>query len=257
MALAVVTAAALTACTGGEADPAERPAPSGGVEGRTVDVRDALQKAVEAVEQSDSVNVTMKHGPGGEEILMKGDLTLGDPVKAELITTGSGNQPITVRIIDEMVFVEIPEDDRAEMNGKSWMKMDPAGGEQQGMEFNKEMAEVDPARQVTVLLATEGVTVVGEETLDGTPTVHYTVTTELSHYFEQVDAELRRTVEGRLTEMGVKEVKIDLWVDEQHRPRRDRVVMDPVSDMTVDYTDYNKPVTVEIPPDADTIDLAR
>ncbi|MGC5028812.1 hypothetical protein [Micromonospora sp. DT229] len=259
LAVAVVTAAALTACSDGKSDPEpEAPTPSGAVETAEAptDIRDALQKAVEAAEQSGSVTVTMQDNAVGEKILMQGAVSLGGPVRAELTATSSEDQTLKVRIIDEMVFVEIPADQRADMNGKSWMKLDPAGG-QQGLEFNKQMADVNPVRQVKTMLASEGVTLVGEETLDGIRTVHYTVTTGLAHYLEQVDPELRPIIEGQLTEMGVKEVKIDLWVDEQHRPRRERVVLDPVSDMTVDYTDYGKPLTVETPPDADTLDLAK
>ncbi|WP_341716169.1 LppX_LprAFG lipoprotein [Micromonospora sp. FIMYZ51] len=259
LAVSVVTAAALTACGGAESDAdADAPAQSSVLELLATDLKGSLQKTVESTEKSDSVTLAMQGNVGGEKVSIQGAVDLRDPIKAELITTSAENETITVRIIDTVVFVEIPADQRASMNGKSWMKMDPtASGEQQGLEFSKQLDDVDPAKQVKALLASEGVKVVGEETLDGTPTVHYTVTTPLGKYLEQVDPKLRGPVEGQLTEQGVKEIKIDLWVDEQYRPRRAALVMGTVTDMTIDYSDYGKAVTIETPPDAETLDLAK
>ncbi|WP_043721315.1 LppX_LprAFG lipoprotein [Micromonospora maris] len=259
LAVSVVAAAVLTACGDTKSDAgADAPARSSALELLATDLKGSLQKTVEATEKSDSVTLTVQGSVGGEKISMTGAVELRDPIKAELTTTGSENQTVTVRIIDGVIFVEVPADQRDSMDGKSWMKMDPAaGGGQQGLEFSKQLDDVDPTKQVKTLLASEGVTVVGEETVDGTRTVHYTVTTQLADYLEQVDAKLRSAVEGQLTEQGVKEIKIDLWVDEQYRPRRVSVVMGEMSDLTIDYTDYGKPVTVETPPDAETLDLAK
>jgi hypothetical protein len=125
------------------------------------------------------------------------------------------------------------------------------------MDFTKQFEDIDPTKQVKTLLATEGVTVVGEETVNGARTVHYTVTTPVATYLGLLDAKMRAGVEQQLTKNGVKEVKIDLWVDEQYQPRRAHMVMGTMNELTVDYTDYGKPVNIETPPPAETADFAE
>jgi hypothetical protein len=125
------------------------------------------------------------------------------------------------------------------------------------MDFTKQFKDVDPTKQVKTLLATEGVTVVGEETVNGARTVHYTVTTPVATYLGQLDAKLRSGVEQQFAKQGVNEITIDLWVDEQYRPRRAGLVMGKMGDMTVDYTDYGKAVNIETPPPAETADFAE
>ncbi len=58
-----------------------------------------------------------------------------------------------------------------------------------------------------------------------------------------------------LKKSGVKDIKIDVWVDEKYQPRKARTVMGK-SDMTVSYKDYGKPVSVDEPAAAETADFA-
>ncbi|MEK8107661.1 hypothetical protein NKG94_26240 [Micromonospora sp. M12] len=130
----------------------------------------SLQKTAEATDKSDSVTVAMSGTAGGEKISMKGVLDLGDPVKAEMTTTDAKGDATVVRMVGAVIYVEIPAEDRAEMDGKRWMKMDlSAAGKQAGMDFGKQFEDIDPTKQVKTLLATEGTKVVGQETVNGRP----------------------------------------------------------------------------------------
>ena len=254
LAVSALTALAVTAC-GSKPGAPEQPSV---LELLASDLKGSLQKTIDATDKSDSVAVTMQGTAGGENISVQGVMDLGDPVKAEMTTAGPDGTQVTVRMIGTVVYVEIPAEERASTGGKRWMKLDlAAAGEQAGMDFTKQFEDVDPTKQVKTLLATEGVTVVGEETVNGVRTVHYTVTTPVATHLEQIDAELRSGVEQQLAKQGVKEIKIDLWVDEQYRPRRAGMDMGAMGDMTVDYTDYGKPVNIETPPPAETADFAE
>ncbi|WP_091089672.1 LppX_LprAFG lipoprotein [Micromonospora nigra] len=223
------------------------------------DLRGSLQKTMEATDKSDSVTAAMQGTMGAEKISMQGVFDLGDPVKAEMTTSGPDDgAPTIVRLIGTVIFVEVPAEERAGMDGKRWMKLDlSAAGEQLGMDFTKQFENIDPIKQVKTLLALEGVTVVGEETVNGARTVHYTVTAPVATYLGHLDAELRSGVEKQYAKQGVKEVTMDLWVDEEYRPRRAGMNMGKMGDMTVDYTDYGKPVNIETPPAAETFDFAE
>jgi hypothetical protein len=258
---AVVTVSALTALTasacGVTSGSSDAPKQTSVLELLASDLKGSLQKTIDATDKSDSVTLTMTGTAGGQKISMQGALDLGDPVKAEMTMADPDGSKTTVRMVGAVIYVEIPAEDRADMGGKRWMKMDlTAVSEQAGANFSKQFEDMDPTKQVKTLLAAEGVTVVGEETVNGARTVHYTVTTPVATRLGQLDAEMRATVEKQFATAGVKEIKVDLWVDEQYRPRRAGMVMGTMGDMVVDYTDYGKAVTIETPPPAETTDFA-
>ncbi|WP_223884266.1 LolA-like protein [Micromonospora craniellae] len=260
MAVSALTAFAMTACGGsssGSSDSGAAAQPNV-LEQLAKDLKGSLQKAMEKTESSDSVTMSMQGTAAGEKITAQGVIDLRDPIKVEMTTTGPDGTPTTVRMIETAVYVEVPEADRASMGGKRWLKIDVgAAGAQAGMDFTKQLEDVDPTKQVKALLASENVTVVGEEKVNGVDTVHYTVTQPIAEYLQQIDAELRKGVEQEMAKQGVKEVKTDLWVDEQYQPRRAKVVTGDLGDITVDYTDYGKPVNIETPPAAETTDFAE
>ncbi|MEV4481439.1 hypothetical protein [Micromonospora coxensis] len=254
--VSAVTALAMAAC--GSVPGSDGPKQPSVLELLATDLKGSLQKTIDATEKSDSVTLTMQATADTEKISARGVIDLGDPVKVEMTTALPDGTQGTVRMIGPVFFVEVPAEDRAGMGGKRWMKLDlTAAGEQAGMNLTKQFEDVDPTKQVKTLLATEGVTVVGEETVTGVRTVHYTVTAPVAAHLKHLDAKMRSAAEQQFAKQGVKEIKIDLWVDEQYRPRRVSMVMGKMGDITIDYTDYGKPVNIETPPAAETADFAE
>jgi hypothetical protein len=155
-------------------------------------------------------------------------------------------------------YTQIPEKDRAGLNGRNWMKTDLGGDGTATGRIARQLDGMDPAKQLKNLLAGGRTTVVGEDAVAGVKTVHYTSSTPVAAYLKQVDAKARPELERLLA--GAKAVRTDLWVDEQYLIRRSRSVLgatDAATDLTVDYTDYGKPVTVVAPPAAETVDFAE
>lgn len=257
LAVSALAAFAVTACGTNSGSPEAAKQPNV-LELLASDLQGSLQKVVNTADKSESVTMTMQGTVAGEKISMQGVVDLRDPIKADLTTTDAEGTATTMRMIGAVIYVEIPEADRASMDGKRWMKMDLSDASAEaGADYAKQLEEVDPVRQVKTLLALEGTTVVGEETVNGAQTVHYTNTSAVATYLGQLDAESRKAVEKALAEENVTEVKIDVWVDDQYQPRRASVVMGAMSDLTIDYTDYGKLVNVETPAAAETTDLAE
>jgi hypothetical protein len=256
LAAASVSALALAACGTGPAAP-EAPQQQSVLALLASDAKGSLQKVVDKATKANSVSMKVDGKVAGETLQGEGVLLYGDDPKAEFSTKVDG-ESTTVRIIGAVIYISVPEAQRAEMEGKRWMKMDlSAAGEQAGSAFTKQLDDMDPVRQVKALLAAESVTVVGEETVDGVKTVHYTVTNPVSTYLGQLDAKLREPAEKEMTKQGIKEVKTDVWVDEAYQPRRVHVVMGTASEITVNYTDYGKAVTIDAPPAAEVFDFAK
>ncbi|MGW5559976.1 hypothetical protein ACWER9_22480 [Micromonospora sp. NPDC003944] len=257
VAASALTAIAVSAC-GVTSGASEAPKQASALELMASDMKGSLQKTVEVTDKTDSVTVTMTGTMGGQKISMQGFLDLADPAKAEMKMTNPDGTTAVVRMIGAVFYVEMPAEKREGLGGKRWMKMDLTGlSEMAGTSFSKQFEDADPVNQVKTLLALEGTTVVGQETVNGVPTVHYTVTTPVATYLKQIDAMRRESTEETLAAQGVKELKIDLWVDEQYRPRRAGLLMGKMGDMVIDYTDYGKAVTIETPPPAETADFAE
>jgi hypothetical protein len=219
------------------------------------DAKGSLQKVVDSATKAESVKLTVDGKADGETYKGEGVLRYGKDPKAE-ITMQIAGKSTTVRMIGPVIYVAIPAADRAKMQGKSWMKMDlTAAAGASGSDYTKQLDEMDPVRQVKTLLAADAVTVVGEETIDGVKTVHYTVTNPVATYLGQLDALKREAAEKEFTKGGVKEIKTDVWVDEKYQPRRIHMVMGTLGDLTANYTEYGTSANVETPPAAEVIDF--
>ncbi|HEV7898196.1 MAG TPA: hypothetical protein VGP31_10170 [Planosporangium sp.] len=221
------------------------------------DAKGSVQKSADTTSKATSVTIVMNGTSDGKPIKGHGAVALGGPLKAEIVMEEAATGQTTVRMLGTAIYVQIPTKDRASMDGKSWMKMDLAGKDKAAGEIARQLDNMDPSKQVKTLIASGSVTVVGEDTVGGVKTVHYAATAPIAAYLGQLDPTMRPQVEKVLTDKGIKEAKVDLWVDEQYTLRRSRSVLGTATDITVDYIDYNKPVTVTAPPAADTFDLAE
>lgn len=274
LALAATGAFALTGCAE-PTGPAQRGQQAGPQTGQQVDaltllrsdVKGSLRKAGAATAGATSVVVSLQGTADGRTVRSHGALVLGGPLTAELVTEDPADGPTTVRILGSVFYTQIPAKDRAGLNGKSWMRTDLGGNGTATGRIARQLDGMDPARQLKNLLAGGRVTVVGEETVAGVKTVHYTSSAPKVAYLRQADPKARPELERLLA--GVKDVRTDLWVDEQYLMRRSRSVLGTTgvgtdivgtdvagTDIAVEYTDYGRPLDVLAPPAADTVDFA-
>ncbi|MDL5199215.1 LppX_LprAFG lipoprotein [Streptomyces sp. ALI-76-A] len=182
--------------------------------------------------------------------------------------------PLEVRFVGKTMYVGGKGVDPAKLDGKSWWGVAPAawGGdalETQSYGVLPRQMEGSPAVQSTVLAGSPNVRTVGEETVDGTGTTHYTgtVTTKgLSDARAAADGATReRLIKTLMYVTGLRidrTLTMDLWVDGDDRAKQFRVRGQAFSlqganapgplDLTVTFLDVNQPVTVEAPPTEDT-----
>ncbi|MBO0867091.1 MAG: LppX_LprAFG lipoprotein [Micromonosporaceae bacterium] len=217
------------------------------------DVTGSLRKAADSTDKVTSVGFTMTTTTSGVKASGSGAIAF-QPLAMEVDLTTSATGATTIRVVNDTFYVKVPAAQRATLHGKTWLKMSP-GKNSPFNSVNRQVQDINPVQQVKTLLASGKAVAVGQETIDGVPTVHYKVTTSVDTALSQVDPKDRNLVKGVYEHAGVTQITTEIWIDAQYRPHRAHVVTGSLSDTTIDYHNYNEPVKVDVPPASQTQDL--
>ena len=168
---------------------------------------------------------------------------------ASMLPAGATGIPTTVSFVSEgtTVYLQTP-------GGTRWTKVD-------GSELSKGVgsglpSSTNPLDSFEQLRAVDSpIEEVGEEDVRGTSTTHYRTRLDLAKVLEAMPEE-RRAAAAELAEM--EDVPVDVWLDEDDRPRRQRMVFvlpggRGTVTMTVEAFDFGEAVDIELPP-ADQVD---
>ncbi|WP_026189350.1 LolA-like protein [Salinispora mooreana] len=251
LAVAAVTAVSMTAC-----GPNDSAGDSGALGRLTDDVPGSLQAAADKAKETETVRADVVTSGGAADSEMQMTMDLRDTVSFEMVGDLI-DDPVTMRVVDSAIYMENSAEERELYGGKRWIKFDLTSSPEDGVDVDQMLQESDPSRQIKALLELEGVTVVGEETVNGIRTVQYTVTTtpeELAEAQSEGSADLS-DLSTTGDALGVTEVTLDVWIDEEYLLRRFRSDLGTAGVTTADYYDYNEPAQIEAPPAADVADL--
>lgn len=251
LAVAAVTAVSMTAC-----GPDDSEGEPGALERLTDDVPGSLQAAADKAKETETVRADMVTSGGAADSEMQMTIDFRDSVSFEMVGDVLGD-PISIRMVDSAMYTENSAEDRELYGDKRWTKFDLSSSPIGDMGVDQMLQESNPSQQIEALLELEGVTVVGEDTVDGIRTVQYTVTTtpeELAEAQPEGSVDSSDLLAAGDT-LGVTEVTVDIWIDEEYLLRRFRSDLGTAGVTTVDYYDYNEPAQIEAPPAADVVDL--
>ncbi len=165
--------------------------------------------------------------------------------------------------------------------GTEWVsmdpsKMDPAAAAQFG---GFGAGTTDPSAYVGLFAGVFDVKASGEQELGGVPTTHYVGTIDLKKvlkgFSDVVGEDADAATKDQLAEavkqfesLGIDEkIPFEIWIDEEGLPRRQRITMDfgklvpgaeeASMEMTVDFSDFGKPVHIKIPDPSEVTDMTR
>ncbi|MFD5395767.1 hypothetical protein ACFWJW_16280 [Streptomyces sp. NPDC127097] len=263
---ALLTAAVLsgtTACTsGGSAE--DRSGGSRRPDGTTVA---AVQRAVTKGTGLNSLSYRASGKvPGQGSVKGKASFSLRPRVVEMRMTASGGVQEgeFSVRLVGGAVYVGGGGQAAAVLGGKHWLKLaltDQGAGGFGGMQ---RQADQDPAAQASLLPGSDDVRKIREETVDGVRATHYAGVVDVAEAAKKPAAkspsgtgERRTKVLEQYKELGVRELKLDLWVGPGDRTvkfrQRARAAQGPL-DLSIRFFDVNEPVRVQAPPASDTVD---
>ncbi|MEV5512099.1 hypothetical protein AB0L50_03935 [Streptomyces flaveolus] len=225
--------------------------PSGPTEDDPVPWAEPLRAVERATSRAGSAWVRSTTVVGDELSLeAEGVLRWGDGLTGTLTLTYTGGTTadamrrlgttsMEARYLPDAYYAKMGDAFAARVGGRHWIKYVYADledlGDGAGAGFADRMRDTAPDEAVELLLTSDDVHEVGEETTSGRRTTHWSGT---------VAGDTGRTV--------------DIWVDAQDllvkKTERGRTETGELS-QTAYYSDYGVPVSVELPPAADTADF--
>jgi hypothetical protein len=244
--------------------------------------RDAVLNAMMAVYEAGTLHeeLTMSVGASGEKVSFSGEADLDNERKRVHMTMDMGMLGGEMEILmdDGVMYMRSPMFQDA---GTEWVsfdpsKMDPAAAAQFG---GFGAGTTDPSAYVGLFAGVFDVKASGEQELRGVPTTHYVGTIDLKKVLkgfadvvgEDADAATEDQLEEAVKQfesLGIDEkIPFDIWIDEDGLPRRQRMTMDfgklvpgakeASMEMTVDFSDFGKPVHIQIPDPSEVTDMTR
>ncbi|MFG2303529.1 hypothetical protein [Actinacidiphila glaucinigra] len=205
-----------------------------------------------------------------------------DPAVMDVTVTGSaltegapdGPSQVRMKMLDNVMYMDMGPSMTAETGGKRWMKMDfeaaaKASGDaemQKRMTAGLENMNQDPAEQLALLLQSPSIKHVGAEKVGGAQTEHYRGTLTFAEMIaankaaDLVPEKDRKTAIANAEKAGIKGYDTEIWVNEDHFPVRMAIGMkmpEGTVRIAATYSDFGTAATVEAPPAKDTFDLFK
>jgi hypothetical protein len=245
-----------------------------------VNPRDAVLNAMAAVYEAGTLHedLMMSMSATGGSLSISGEADIDNEHKRIDMTMDMGVLGGEMQIVmdDGVVYMRAPMFQDA---GTDWVsmdpsKMDPVAAAQFG---GFGAGTTDPSAYVGLFAGVFDVKVSGEEELKGVPTTHYVGTIDLKKVvkgFSEVvgkdaDAATKKQLKEAVKQfesLGIDDkIPFEIWIDAEGLPRRQRITMDfgklvpgaedANMEMTVDFSDFGKPVDIEIPDPSDVTDM--
>ena len=216
--------------------------------------------AKSAAKQSTHMAFTIE--AAGQSFKGDGDLRLGAAPAMRLLMTMPQQGELTILLVDNAVYVKFP----TELGpGKQWAKLDATSGDL-GAVVRQLTKNGDPAQLLSQLEAASQITAKQQEDLNGRPTTHYSMTVDLQKLAAgQPDQDLKQLME-QASQAGIDKFPIELWLDQENLPARMTMATpfkNPANQqndqlkLTVDYSDWGKPVDISAPPADQVTELPR
>jgi hypothetical protein len=269
LATLAVSSVLLAAC-------AEGPAPA------PVSPRDAVLNAMKAVYEAGTLHeeLEMSMSGGGESLSLSGEADIDNEHQRIDMTMDLGMLGGEMQILMDggVVYMRSPAFQDA---GTEWVsidpaKMDPAAAAQFG---GFGTGTTDPSAYIGLFAGVFDVKASGEQELEGVPTTHYVGTIDLNKVLvgfsdvvgKDADAATRKQLKAVIEQfesLGIDaKIPFSIWIDEEGLPRRQRITMDfgklvpgaedARMEMTVDFSDFGKPVEIEIPRPSEVTDMTE
>ena len=245
-----------------------------------VNPRDEVLDAMTAVYEAETLHekITMSVDAAGENLSFSGEADIDNEHKRVDMTMDLGMLGGEMQLLMDggMVYMRSPafQDVGTEWVSMDPSKMDPAAAAQFG---GFGTGTTDPSAYVGLFAGVFDVKASGEQDLNGVSTTHYVGTIDLKRVLkgfsdvvgEDADKATRKQLKEVVKQfelLGIDQrIPFEIWIDGEGLPRRQRITMDfgklvpgaeeASMEMTVDFSDFGKPVHITIPDPSEVTDM--
>jgi hypothetical protein len=182
----------------------------------------------------------------------------------------TGGSKATVEVHYPVLYMKFPALTSQLPGNKPWIKFDFSKlAAAKGFDLTQPSSGggIDPTQYLNYLRASGAkLTMVGRETINGVPTTHYTTTVDLAKVADAVPSSDRALMKSAVAQIekatGSTSFPIDVWIDDQHRVRREQVNLTVHAqgeaakvDSTIDFLSFGPTPTITPPPADQVFDL--
>ncbi|AYN39921.1 hypothetical protein D9753_14445 [Streptomyces dangxiongensis] len=238
----------------------------------------ALRSAEQSTDKADSAKVRSSTSVGKVMAMTaNGALTWSGGLKGNLTITYTGGQmaemmkkagtsSMEARYLPDAYYAHMSDAYARHTGGKHWLKysyddLAKLGGAS-GSYMKDQIQNATPNQSVKMLLASGDVKKVGEETVAGAHTTHYSGkvnVADLAGKTSDLSAEQLAALKKQLTQAGVTTETVDLWINDDNLLVKKTEKADTANGAMTNtsfFSDYGVKVTAEAPPASDTKDFA-
>jgi hypothetical protein len=169
-------------------------------------------------------------------------------------------------IVKRIIYMHFPASVAKQIpGGKSWVKIDfEKAAKAQGIDIGalQSTSTTDPSQTLDQLRGAGDVKRVGDETIRGTKTTHYTATLDLRKAVDKAPADKRAAARSSIEKIikltGTSTFPADAWLDQQGRVRRMKLsykVQGKPFTMTMDMFAFGTREAIKAPPASETKDI--
>ncbi|MGW4564456.1 hypothetical protein ACWEN3_19245 [Streptomyces sp. NPDC004561] len=239
----------------------------------------ALRTAEQSTDKAVSARVRSTTSVGDVmSMTANGALTWGDGLKGNLTITYTGGKmadmmrqagtaKMEARYLPDAYYAHMSDTFAQHTGGKHWLKysyddLAKLSGAS-GSYMKDQLQNSTPNQSVKMLLASGDVKKVGEETVSGAHTTHYSGTVNvaaLAGKSSNLSADQMSALKKQLSQAGVTTDTIDIWINDQNLLVKKSEKADTANgamNSTAYYSDYGVKVSAEAPPAGDTVDFAK
>lgn len=228
---------------------------------------DLVAAAKESAAEKKTAKITMDMNMGIMTMKGNGQARFDGANTAMAMTMQVMGQSVEMRMLDKTMYMKLPAGMPGSDPAKPWAKMSMADLAGAGQNLDKMMEQSDPTKTLE-LLQQSGTIVSSEETqLDGQSATHYKVDVDFAKAMEQFGAGAAGAAElEEMKKAGIKKMPIDVWLSDDNLPLQFEIQLGDIlkkvsqqqgqtmppgmeqAKMTMKYTDWGGPVTIEAPP---------
>ena len=218
-------------------------------------VADLASQVDKGASSSNSAKITLDATMQGQAIKATGEYQLKPSVAMDM-TMNTPEGAMHMVLVDNVLYIQLPESERSQMGGKPWVKISANGDDpvskMLGSMLSTVSDNVDVTKQIEQIKNAGTITKSAQENLDGQQVVHYWIDVDVQKLAAQQTNEVMKSALESLAKQGTKTLKYEMWVRGDGLPAKFTTQMpvgagQPVA-VTVGFTDWGKPVSVQAPP---------